>query len=160
MRVLYLLKIWQNVSLRYCLSCNVSNSFFYLKDTQHKFSIISKEHVLFVNQEMRVWYLSDRLTATIYAECTLPSLSGPFTILGLLSGFFFHFYYQILKETSVSKQWITRQEAPFCGVWSGFAMFANVPQKKTLGLYGLMGSCQGLHCSHKQEKMVNAYAKI
>ena len=43
----------------------------------------------------------------------------------------FHFI-QILIEFSVSKQWRPGSDAAFCGVWSGFALFAYVP-----GLYGL-----------------------
>ena len=47
--------------------------------------------------------------------------TSPFPILGLLSVCFFIFI-QILKETSNS-------DAAFCGAWSGFALFADVPQK-------------------------------
>ena len=41
----------------------------------------------------------------------------------------FFIFIQILKEFSVSKQWRTWSDAAFCGVWSGFALFAYVPQK-------------------------------
>ena len=51
----------------------------------------------------------------------------PFPILGLLVVFFI--FIQILKETSVSKQWRTWSDSAFCGVWSSFALFADVPQK-------------------------------
>ena len=66
-----------------------------------------------------------------------PSLinwTSPFSILGLFGGSF-HFY-SFLKETSVSKQWWTWTDAGFCGVWSGFALFADVPQKER---YAYMG---------------------
>ena len=51
--------------------------------------------------------------------------TGPFPILGLLGDIFF----QILKDTSESKQWRTWSDAAFCGVWSGIALFAEVHQK-------------------------------
>ena len=37
----------------------------------------------------------------------------------------------MLKETVVSKQWRVWSDAKFCDVWSGFALFAEVPQKDT-----------------------------
>ena len=53
--------------------------------------------------------------------------TSPFPNVGLLGGNF-HLI-QILKETYVSKQWRTWSDAAICGVWSGFALFADVPQK-------------------------------
>ena len=52
------------------------------------------------------------------------------------------------------KQWTTWSDATFCGVWSGFALFADVPQKKryaymgkkTIGVLCLAGfSCPQVH---------------
>ena len=40
------------------------------------------------------------------------------------------FFFELLKETVVSKQWRVWSDALFCGVWSGFALFAEVPQKE------------------------------
>ena len=37
---------------------------------------------------------------------------------------------QILKETSVSKQWKTWSDAVFCSIWSGFSLLADVPPQK------------------------------
>ena len=50
-----------------------------------------------------------------------------FRILGVLGVFFFNFI-QILIEHSVSKQWKPGSDAASCGVWSGSALFAYVPQ--------------------------------
>ena len=36
---------------------------------------------------------------------------------------------KILIELSASKQWRPLADAAFCGVWSGSALFAYVPQK-------------------------------
>ena len=41
----------------------------------------------------------------------------------------FFIFGQILIEHTVSKQWRPWSDATFCGVWSGFALFAYVPQK-------------------------------
>ena len=41
----------------------------------------------------------------------------------------FLIFIQILIEHSVSQQWRPWSDATFCGVWSGFALFAYVPQK-------------------------------
>ena len=46
------------------------------------------------------------------------------------------FFIQILTEHSASKQWRTWSDAAFRGVLSGFAQFADVPQK---GRYAYMG---------------------
>ena len=49
----------------------------------------------------------------------------------------FYIFIQMLKETSVSKQWRTWSDAPTCDVGSGSVLFTYV-HKNTLGLYGLM----------------------
>ena len=48
----------------------------------------------------------------------------------------FFSFIQILKDNSASNQWRTWSDAEFCSVWSGLALFADVPQK---GLYANMG---------------------
>ena len=55
--------------------------------------------------------------------------TNPFPILGLL-GTIFLIFIQILKENSVSKQWRPWSDAALCGVWSGFALLADVQKKK------------------------------
>ena len=52
--------------------------------------------------------------------------TSPFPILGLL-GDIFHFY--LIFKRNFFKQTENRSDATYCGVWSGFALFANVPQK-------------------------------
>ena len=49
-------------------------------------------------------------------------------------GWYFSFFNNIFIGHSVSKQCRTRSDAALSGVWSGSAVFANVSQKKTLGL--------------------------
>ena len=48
--------------------------------------------------------------------------TSPFPIVWVLGGIFF-IVIQILKGTSVSKQWRTWSDAMFCDVWSGFLHF-------------------------------------
>ena len=61
--------------------------------------------------------------------------SHPYQLDDSISNFrgvgWFSIFIQILKGTSVSKQWRTWSDTAFCGVWSGFALFADVPQKDT-----------------------------
>ena len=53
--------------------------------------------------------------------------SSQFPFYGLLGGILD--FIQIPIEHSVSKQWRTWSDAALCGVGSGYALFANVPQK-------------------------------
>ena len=49
----------------------------------------------------------------------------------------FFIFIWILIEHSVSKQWRNWSDAAICGIWCGSALFADVPKKSMLGLYGL-----------------------
>ena len=77
----------------------------------------------------------------LYAEWNFPVSSiGPvhFRLKGCCVFLFVFFIFtQIFIEHSVSKQWRPWSDATFWGVWSGSALFAYVPPKWTLGLYGL-----------------------
>ena len=42
------------------------------------------------------------------------------------------FFIFILIEHHVNKQWIPWSDVAFCGVWSGFTLFAYVPQKDAM----------------------------
>ena len=66
---------------------------------------------------------------------TIIKWTSSFPFWGFLSAIF-HFYSNLIED-SVSKQWWSWLDAEFCDVWSGSALFAYVPQKKTLGLNGL-----------------------
>ena len=55
----------------------------------------------------------------------------------------FFIFIQNYREHSVSKQWRPCSGAAFCGIWIGFELFAYVPQKRTLGLYGLTHNMLG-----------------
>ena len=65
---------------------------------------------------------------------------SPFVILGvpwvflfifyfILFFFFFFIFVLFVIENPVSKQWRPWSDAALCGVWSGSALFAYVPQK-------------------------------
>ena len=107
-----------------------------------------------MNQVLRLRFLSHMRTAKTLASlciCSVspePSLleckSRPFSILGVLGGIIQ--LPQIIIEHSLSKQWRPWSDTAFCGVWSGSALFAYIPQKKTLGLYGLRITSFDLHC--------------
>ena len=43
-------------------------------------------------------------------------------------GWYFFIFIQILIENSASKRWRSRPDTAFCGVWSGSALFAYVPE--------------------------------
>ena len=50
-------------------------------------------------------------------------------------------FIRILIEHLVSKQWISRSDAAFCGAGSGSALFDYVPQKR-----------RDMHCLHMSHK--------
>ena len=61
----------------------------------------------------------------------LLSAIGPVYFCFKVVGWYFHFI-QILIEHSISKLLRPWSDAAFCGVWSGSALFAYVPQKRRL----------------------------
>ena len=50
----------------------------------------------------------------------------------------FSFLFSFFDENTMSKQNSPRCDAAICGVTSGAILFANVPLKRTPGLYGLI----------------------
>ena len=44
-------------------------------------------------------------------------------------GWYISFLFKFLIEQSVSKEWWPWSDAAFCGIWSGFILFAFVLQK-------------------------------
>ena len=67
---------------------------------------VTERIVRFCAKQVLLFYIENDANQSIYAECfpTLIKWTSPFPILGLLDGIF-HFFIQILKETSISKQW-------------------------------------------------------
>ena len=61
----------------------------------------------------------------------------------------------IQLKKSVRKQWRSWSDAAFCGVWSGSALFAYVPQKDARLIYGLITSGPAFGCD--QLIWVSAY---
>ena len=69
----------------------------------------------------------------------------------------FFIFIQILMEPSISKQWIPWSNAASCGVWSGHALFADVPQwcHVYMGLYfwvQICASCLECLCKWKSRR--------
>ena len=72
-------------------------------------------------------YRNDNLTHICLVDSSiLINWMSPFPILWMLVSFFIFIIFSI--DIPVSKQWRPWSDAGFCGIWSGFALFAYVPK--------------------------------